>query len=208
MAWLIVYAGVLVICSAELGKLNSLRPLWRILCNFACPVALAWPLLLLSFSDISLNFCGLVASATNKSQLSDRELFFPCQKKLTLPRLRIKQVWPSPILKKFTNDPPLRSSDPSPPAIIIRLSTYLPWYKDFQPYEKPWQHKKYHIFSRVFYIANQLLNVTGLSRYTVRLMSNGEAFTIRGRLSEFFRFMAAKTLKNLYHLQTVTSKLS
>ena len=73
MAWPIVYAGVLVICSAVPGKLNSLRPLWRILCNFACPVALVWPLLLLSFSDISLNVCGLVASATNKSQLSDRE---------------------------------------------------------------------------------------------------------------------------------------
>ena len=62
MAQTIVYAGVLVICSAEPGKFNSLRQLWRILCNFACLIALGYPLLLLSFSDISLNFCGLVAS--------------------------------------------------------------------------------------------------------------------------------------------------
>ena len=62
MAQSIVYAGVLVICSAEPGKFNFLRQLWRILCNFACLIALGYPLLLLSFSDISLNFCGLVAS--------------------------------------------------------------------------------------------------------------------------------------------------
>ena len=62
MTQTIVYAGVLVICSAEPSKFNSLRQLWRILCNFACLIALGYPLLLLSFSDISLNFCGLVAS--------------------------------------------------------------------------------------------------------------------------------------------------
>ena len=49
----------LVLCSAELGKFNSLRPLWRIFCNFSCLVAWSWPLLLLSFSDIRLNFCGM-----------------------------------------------------------------------------------------------------------------------------------------------------
>ena len=49
----------LVLCSAELGKFNSLRPLWRIFCNFSCLVAWSWPLLFLSFSDIRLNFCGM-----------------------------------------------------------------------------------------------------------------------------------------------------
>ena len=32
-------------------------------------------------------------------------------------------------------------------------------------------------------------------------------FSIHGRLSEFFRIMAAKTLKNPYHLQTATFKI-
>ena len=64
------FSRVLVICSAELGKFNSLLPLWGILCNFACLVALAWPFLLLSFSDVSLNFCGLVASTNARVLLA------------------------------------------------------------------------------------------------------------------------------------------
>ena len=70
MAQTIVYAGVLIICSAEPGKFNSLRQLWRILCDFACLIALGYPLLLLSFSDISLNFCGLVASTNTRVLLA------------------------------------------------------------------------------------------------------------------------------------------
>ena len=70
MAQTIVYAGVLIICSAEPGKFNSLRQLWKILCNFACLIALGYPLLLLSFSDISLNFCGLVASTNTRVLLA------------------------------------------------------------------------------------------------------------------------------------------
>ena len=64
------YAGVLVICSAEPGKFNSLRQLWRILCNFACLIALGYPLLLFSFSNISLNFCGLVAGTNARVLLA------------------------------------------------------------------------------------------------------------------------------------------
>ena len=47
-----------------------------------------------------------------------------------------------------------------------------------------------------------------LSHHLVRLMKSkavdGKAFTfsLQGRLSEFFRTMALKTLKNPYHLQT------
>ena len=70
MAQTIVYAGVLIICSAEPGKFNSLRQLLRILCNFACLIALGYPLLLLRFSNISLNFCGLVAGTNARVLLA------------------------------------------------------------------------------------------------------------------------------------------
>ena len=66
------------------------------------------------------------------------------------------------------------------------------------------------MFSRVFDIANQLL-----TRYSTFVplgylderTAKPTSFSIQGRLSEFFRIMAAITLKNPYRLQTVTFKL-
>ena len=42
---------------------------------------------------------------------------------MTLPRLRTKQVWPSPICKNFTDDPPLRS--PGPPLPIKNVPSLI-----------------------------------------------------------------------------------
>ena len=61
------------------------------------------------------------------------------------------------------------------------------------------------MFSRVFDIASQLL--TRHSTFVDERMAKPSSFSIQGRLSEFFRIMAASTLKNPYRLQTVTFKL-
>ena len=71
--------------------------------------------------------------------------------------------------------------------------------------------KKYNIFSRVSNIANQL--VTRHSPFAPLgqvddWTAKPSPLSIQGRLSEFFRIMAAKTLKNPYRLQTMTFKLS
>ena len=62
------------------------------------------------------------------------------------------------------------------------------------------------VFFHVFDIAIRL------SRHSVGLMNELQKkpwrFSIQARLSEFFRIMAAKTLKNLYRSQPVTLKLS
>ena len=66
------------------------------------------------------------------------------------------------------------------------------------------------MFSRVFDIASQLLTrhstFVPLGQVDERT-AKSSSFSIQGRLSEFFRIMAASTLKNPYRLQTVTFKL-
>ena len=66
------------------------------------------------------------------------------------------------------------------------------------------------MFSRVFDIASQLLTrhstFVPLDQVDERT-AKPSSFSIQGRLSEFFRIMAANTLKNPYRLQTVTFKL-
>ena len=66
------------------------------------------------------------------------------------------------------------------------------------------------MFSRVFDIASQLLTrhstFVPLGQVDERT-AKPSSFSIQGRLSEFFRIMAASTLKNPYRLQTVTFKL-
>ena len=71
--------------------------------------------------------------------------------------------------------------------------------------------KKYRIFPRVFDIANQLLTRHSpfapfgqVDEWTAK----PSPFSIQGSLLDFSQITAAKTLKNLYFLQTVTSKLS
>ena len=65
-------------------------------------------------------------------------------------------------------------------------------HKDFQPREK-------HFFSCLIPTMS-CWHVTRLPRYLVR--STNEPFSIYGCLLEFSRIPAAKTLKNLYRLQT------
>ena len=66
------------------------------------------------------------------------------------------------------------------------------------------------MFSRVFDIASQLLTrhstFVPLGQVDERT-AKSSSFSIQGRLSEFFRIMAASTFKNPYRLQTVTFKL-
>ena len=71
--------------------------------------------------------------------------------------------------------------------------------------------KKNDLFSRVSDIANQLLTLHSpfaplgqVDEWTAK----PSPFSIQGRFSEFFRIMAAKTLKNPNSLQTMTFKLS
>ena len=64
--------------------------------------------------------------------------------------------------------------------------------------------KKYDIFWRVFDIATQL--TTGHSLFAPLGKIDESPCSIQGRLPEFFRIIATKTLKNPYHLQTVTFK--
>ena len=80
----------------------------------------------------------------------------------------------------------------------------------FRALKKAVQHTRYNIvFFQVCLISPiRCWHVTRISRHSVSWM-NGEAFTILNprSLSEFFGITAAKTLKNPYHLQTVTIKL-
>ena len=71
--------------------------------------------------------------------------------------------------------------------------------------------EKISYFFHVFDIANQLLTrhspfapLDQVDEWTVK----PSRFSIQGRLSKFFRIMAAKTLKNLYRSQAVTLELS
>ena len=71
--------------------------------------------------------------------------------------------------------------------------------------------KKCDIFTRVSDIANQLLTrhspfapFSQVDEWTAK----PSPFSIQGSLLDFSQITAAKTLKNLYFLQTVTSKLS
>ena len=71
--------------------------------------------------------------------------------------------------------------------------------------------EKIPYFFHVFDIANQLLTrhspfapLGQVDEWTVK----PSRFSIQGRLSKFFRIMAAKTLKNLYRSQAVTLELS
>ena len=64
--------------------------------------------------------------------------------------------------------------------------------------------KKYDIFWLVFDIATQLK--TGHSLFAPLGKIDESPCSIQGRLPEFFRIIATKTLKNPYHLQTVTFK--
>ena len=70
--------------------------------------------------------------------------------------------------------------------------------------------KKYRIFSCVVDIANQLLTRHSPFAPLGRLINEQRSLHHSQsvcRLWEFFRIMAAKTLKNPYNLQTVTFKL-
>ena len=75
-------------------------------------------------------------------------------------------------------------------------------YKDFQPWEKPQQR----LISPI-----SCWHVTRLSRHSVRLINERRSLyhsQSKVACQNFFRIMAAKTLKNPYRLQTVTFKLS
>ena len=76
MAQPIVYAGVLIICSAEPGKFNSLRQLWRILCNFACLIALGYPPFIIKFLEYKSEF--LWSSSWHECQSSSCFHFAGC----------------------------------------------------------------------------------------------------------------------------------
>ena len=71
--------------------------------------------------------------------------------------------------------------------------------------------EKIPYFFHVFDIANQLLTrhspFAPLGQVDERTVKPTR-FPIQGRLSKFFRIMAAKTLKNLYRSQAVTLELS
>ena len=71
--------------------------------------------------------------------------------------------------------------------------------------------EKYDIFSRPFDIANQPLTCHSpfaQLRQVDEWTAKPSPFSIHGRLSQFCRIMATKTLKNHHRLKTVTSKLS
>ena len=71
--------------------------------------------------------------------------------------------------------------------------------------------EKYDIFSRPFDIANQPLtrhSPFAQLRQVDEWTAKPSPFSIHGRLSQFCRIMATKTLKNHHRLKTVTSKLS
>ena len=71
--------------------------------------------------------------------------------------------------------------------------------------------EKYDIFSRLFDIANQPLtrhSPFAQLRQVDEWTAKPSPFSIHGRLSQFCRIMATKTLKNHHRLKTVTSKLS
>ena len=70
--------------------------------------------------------------------------------------------------------------------------------------------EKYDIFSRLFDIANQPLtrhSPFAQLRQVDEWTAKPSPFPIHGRLSQFCRIMATKTLKNHHRLKTVTSKL-
>ena len=71
--------------------------------------------------------------------------------------------------------------------------------------------EKKKFFSRVFNIANQLLkrhSPFAPLGHVDEWRTKPLPFLIQGRLSDYFRIMAAKKMKNPYRLQTVTFELS
>ena len=71
--------------------------------------------------------------------------------------------------------------------------------------------KKYCTFSCVFDIANQLLTCHSSFpplNQVDEWMAKPSPFSIQGHLSQYFRILAPKTLKNSYPLQTAMFKLS
>ena len=93
---------------------------------------------------------------------------------------------------------------------FIIWSTAL--YKNSEPWKKPCNTRDImsYFFRYVWYRQSAADTSLAFRATRFRWWMNGEAFTIlnpRSFLTEFFGITAAKTLKNPYHLQTVTIKL-